>query len=140
LTPQTLPALATFDRAHFPAPREAFLRRWTASDAHRTTRLLWRGDALAGYGVIRTCRDGTKIGPLFAEDAETARRLFCALAATRASGETVSLDVPEDNPAAVALAETAGLAPVFETARMYLGPPPALPLQRIFGVTTFELG
>ncbi len=28
----------------------------------------------------------------------------------------------------------------FETARMYTGPAPALPLRRIFGVTTFELG
>ena len=29
---------------------------------------------------------------------------------------------------------------VFETARMYTGDPPNLPLDRIFGVTTFELG
>ena len=33
-----------------------------------------------------------------------------------------------------------GLTPVFETARMYRGPAPALPLERIFGITTFELG
>ena len=32
------------------------------------------------------------------------------------------------------------IAPVFETARMYRGSVPALPLNRIFGVTTFELG
>jgi hypothetical protein len=29
---------------------------------------------------------------------------------------------------------------VFETARMYTGQAPALPLDRIFGVTSFELG
>ena len=29
---------------------------------------------------------------------------------------------------------------VFETARMYLGPKPALPLDRLYGVTSFELG
>jgi hypothetical protein len=29
---------------------------------------------------------------------------------------------------------------VFGTARMYLGDPPALAHERIFGVTTFELG
>jgi len=29
---------------------------------------------------------------------------------------------------------------VFETARMYKGPAPQLPVERIFGVTTFELG
>lgn len=33
-----------------------------------------------------------------------------------------------------------GLAPVFETARMYRGAMPRLPLERIFGITSFELG
>jgi hypothetical protein len=32
------------------------------------------------------------------------------------------------------------MAPVFETARMYKGPAPELPIDRIFGLTTFELG
>jgi hypothetical protein len=29
---------------------------------------------------------------------------------------------------------------VFETARMYTGGDPGLPLERIYGITTFELG
>jgi hypothetical protein len=29
---------------------------------------------------------------------------------------------------------------VFETARMYTHEPPAIPLARVFGITTFELG
>jgi hypothetical protein len=33
-----------------------------------------------------------------------------------------------------------GMSVVFETARMYTAKPPCLPLQHIFGVTTFELG
>jgi hypothetical protein len=32
------------------------------------------------------------------------------------------------------------MAPVFETARMYRGAAPELPLGNIFGITTFELG
>jgi hypothetical protein len=32
------------------------------------------------------------------------------------------------------------LAPSFETARMYRGPAPDLPLAQIFGIGTFELG
>ena len=39
-----------------------------------------------------------------------------------------------------AVAEEAGMSPVFETARMYKGKTPALPLVRMFGITTFELG
>ena len=52
----------------------------------------------------------------------------------------VFLDVPEPNVAACRLAETYGLAAVFETARMYRGSAPELPLDRIFGITSFELG
>jgi len=44
------------------------------------------------------------------------------------------------NRDAVALAQRQGLAPVFETARMYTGAIRPLRLERVFGVTTFELG
>ncbi len=44
------------------------------------------------------------------------------------------------NREAVALAESIGLEPVFETARMYRGAAPAIPLKNVFGVTTLELG
>ena len=50
------------------------------------------------------------------------------------------LDVPEPNAAGIALAHERGLVPVFETARMYRGGQPRLPLDRVFGVTSFELG
>jgi hypothetical protein len=52
----------------------------------------------------------------------------------------IFLDVPGVNPAAVRLAEGYGMSKVFETARMYTGDPPAIELDGIFGVTTFELG
>jgi hypothetical protein len=51
----------------------------------------------------------------------------------------VILDVPEPNEAAMRLAERLGLAQVFETARMYAGPAPALDLNRIYGIPSFEL-
>ena len=92
-----------------------------------------------GYGVVRPCRSGWKIGPLFADDATVAGAIFGALAG-RIGGDRVSIDVPETNPAAVAIAEGAGLAVDFETARMYAGPPPGEDRGRVYGVTTFELG
>jgi hypothetical protein len=52
----------------------------------------------------------------------------------------VFIDVPSVNADAVGLAEGLNLHPVFETARMYTGPIPAMRLDRVFGVTTFELG
>jgi hypothetical protein len=42
--------------------------------------------------------------------------------------------------AQVALAEEAGFTPSFETARMYTGPVRPYAQERVFGVTTLELG
>jgi hypothetical protein len=98
-----------------------------------------RFEAVDSYGVIRRCRTGFKVGPLLSETEEEADVLFWSLAA-EAGGEPVFLDIPEPNSAAWALAERHGLSPVFETARMYRGPDPQLPLSRTFEITTVELG
>jgi hypothetical protein len=92
-----------------------------------------------GYATIRQCRTGYKIGPLFADDERIAERLFAALTG-RHRGQPIFIDIPEVNRPAMALAERNGLGPVFETARMYRGEMPQLPLERTFGITTLELG
>jgi ribosomal protein S18 acetylase RimI-like enzyme len=130
--------IAEYDRRCFPAPRRAFLERWLDRPG-ATALALPGGDGVRGYGVVRACREGHKIGPLFADTPALAQTLFGALAASVA-GDTLFLDVPMPNTAAVALAEAHGMQPVFETARMYTGEPPAVDLARVFGVTTFELG
>lgn len=126
------------DATVFPAPRPAFLRAWIAAPGHVGCAMV-RDGTLAGWGVIRPCRQGRKIGPLVADDRVTAEVVLSALLA-RAGGGEIFLDVPAINRDAVALAEDLGLAPVFETARMYTGTIPPLRLERVFGVTTFELG
>lgn len=131
-------ALAAYDKRLFPAPRVEFLRAWLACPEAFSFAVVV-DDRLLGWGTIRPCREGYKIGPLFAEDAVVADRLFQALASTRLLGN-VYLDVPEPNTAAVALAERHHMTRVFETARMYTGPEPEVDLHRIFGVTSFELG
>ena len=133
-----LAMVESYDRMVFPAPRPAFLRAWIGAPGH-AGRALLRDGRLAGWGVIRPCRMGYKIGPLFADDRAAAAAVAAALLVNVGSGE-VFLDVPSVNREAVALAEGLGLAPVFETARMYTGAIPALRLERIFGVTSFELG
>ena len=122
----------------FPAPRPAFLSAWLGMPgAHGLG--LFEGDGLNGYGVIRRCHAGHKIGPLFARSDEEAFSLVAGLLAGR-EGDEVFLDVPATNAAAVTMARSMGLQPVFETARMYKGKAPDLDLSRIFGITTFELG
>lgn len=127
-----------YDRAFFPDERRAFLQQWIAQP-DQVAIAFKQNDQLQGYGVIRKCRSGYKIGGLFAENAAIAETLFLALKA-EAADAPIFLDVPEINPAAVKLAETYGMMPVFETARMYLGKAPVFPSDRWFGVTTFELG
>jgi GNAT superfamily N-acetyltransferase len=137
----TLPfdAVRAYDRPFFPADRTDFLRTWIAqSDAYAMGCVA--GGELQGYGVIRRCRSGWKIGPLFADGEAIAEALFAALAAKAGAGEPVFLDIPEPNAAAVALTRRQGMRMVFETARMYTGVAPEVPLERLFGVTTFELG
>ena len=62
------------------------------------------------------------------------------LAAYAGDGATLFLDVPAANDAARQLAAELGMTPVFETARMYTGEPPAVDVSKLFGVTSFELG
>jgi GNAT superfamily N-acetyltransferase len=127
-----------YDATVFPAPRSAFLRGWVSTPAH-VGRALVRDGRLAGWGVIRPCRTGRKIGPLVADDRAAAEIVLQALLSAAGGGE-IFLDVPGTNHDAIALAQGLGLAPVFETARMYTGAIPPLRLERVFGVTSFELG
>jgi GNAT superfamily N-acetyltransferase len=138
LTDVPLATLEAYDATVFPAPRTAFLRAWIGSPGH-VGRALVRDGALAGWGVIRPCRRGRKIGPLVADDRATAEVVLSSLLASVGGGE-IFLDVPSINCDAVALAQDFGLAPVFETARMYTGAIPPLRLERVFGITTLELG
>lgn len=130
--------LLALDTRCFLSPRPDFLRAWIGQPGHRGLAAR-HGGRLTGYGVIRPCRAGFKIGPLFAQTPEQGRAIFRGLMAC-APGQPVQLDAPEANPAAVAMAEAAGMDLVFETARMYVGGPRPLPLEWTFGITTYELG
>lgn len=126
--------LVAYDAACFGVARPDFLRAWI--DGPERVALVLPG--LSGFAVARPGREGARVGPLFADDAAGAAALLAGLAAGM-PGPLV-LDVPEDNPAAVALARGAGMEKVFETARMYAGPPPAMARERLFGVTSLEFG
>jgi len=127
-----------YDRAHVPASRTAFLRAWMSVPGVHVVGLREKG-GLAGYAVARPCRTGFKIGPLFADRADVAVRLLDTLM-SRIAGSQVQIDVPEINPAAVAMAGRFGLSMVFGCVRLYHGPKPDLPLHRIFANTSMEFG
>lgn len=137
-----LPALETLDRACFPAARSSFLQAWLHQPdavALAAEDTLPTGE-IRGYGVIRRCFSGWKIGPLFARDGQVAEAILRGLVERIPVGDHFYLDVPAPNQPALELAARYGLREVFATARMYAGPPPAIRLDWVFGVTTFELG
>lgn len=130
--------VAAYDAACFPAPREAFLRDWVMQKGGAALAVAREG-RLRGLGVLRPCRNGCKIGPLFAEGPAEAELLFQGLLA-QAPGQPVFLDAPQNNPEAVALAERHGLEPVFQCGRMYLNGTPPWREACVYGITSFELG
>lgn len=130
--------LAAYDRRFFPAPRDTFLKSWISRPGSHARAVIVDG-RLAGYGVIRPCQRGFKIAPLFADSPEIAEELFTGLSAF-APGEPVFLDIPVCNRDARDLVDRHGMNLVFETARIYRGAPPNLPLDQTYGITSFELG
>ena len=132
-------AIAAYDRVVFQAERKSFLSTWLSSPKH-LARAAIEGDRVTGYGVIRPCHGGVyRVGPLFADNVETAERLFNALV-THTNGARVLLIVPEPNRFSIELSRRHGMEFVWPIVRMYHGPIPLLPLHKIFGITTLQLG
>lgn len=140
LGPQDIDEAVLYDRAFFPDDRQQFMRCWLQQEGSVAFGVRDTGGELLGYAVLRPCRAGFKIGPLYAESQEVAEELMQALRGRVPADEPVFLDVPEPNAAAVALALRHDMRACFETARMYTGDDPGLPLARQYGITTFELG
>lgn len=135
----SLKEISCYDGHCFPAARTAFLRQWLQLP-QSWGYAIKIGNQIEGYGCIRACRNGYKIGPLFADSPLLARQLFFALCQKAPQASEIFFDIPEVNPAAMALAQELAMEPTFNTARMYTGAPPQIELQRVYGITTFELG
>lgn len=131
--------IVQYDEELFPASRLAFLELWFKQPESLSLAAVVKGK-LHGYGMVRKCREGYKIGPLFADSKKYAKELLDAFISFVPKGENVYFDIPEPNKAAVELVEEYKMKKVFETARMYTKGEPDIQIDRIFGVTTFELG
>jgi GNAT superfamily N-acetyltransferase len=131
-------ALLEHDRKMFPALRSSFLEKWIKQPDSCSFAAV-EAEKLKGYGVIRKCWQGYKIGPLFADSPEIAEKILLALKAS-VPGESVYLDVPEPNKEAMRIAEKYRMTVMFKTIRMYSREEPEIKLENVYGVTSFELG
>lgn len=135
----SLEEISEYDQRFFGQERTSFLSKWINQPESRGYAI--KSDLhLNGYGVIRKCRNGYKIGPLFAENPVIAGKLFVALSSGIPEDQALYLDIPAVNASALDLVNKFGMKAVFNTARMYTKSIPKLPLDKIFGISSFELG
>lgn len=134
-----IPALLEREMRTTGVDASRFHDAWFRDTPTRRTLLLEDAHGLAGYGTVRACRVGTKIGPFHARDEKTAGLLLGDLAATF-DARAVSLDVPQAAIGLRSLLEGAGFRPSFSTARMYKGAPPPSRPDGFRSVATLELG
>ncbi|MTH76833.1 GNAT family N-acetyltransferase [Paracoccus aestuariivivens] len=115
--------------------RPEFLGAWLLPSTTRTTLI---DTEMQGFVTIRKCREGAKIGPLVAPDAD--RALVLAQAALSVCpADSVAIDLPDSAVGFRARLIAHGFSPGFSTARMFRGPAPVAG-PNLQAIATMEVG
>ncbi|SMP27607.1 GNAT family N-acetyltransferase [Shimia sagamensis] len=138
--PEDVAALIDMEAAASGVRKPAYLGAWVASVKSRQTWVVQGAEGVAGFCTARRCREGVKIGPLWAQSEKDALALIAHVAAQM--GGPVTLDVPDTSVPLKTLCQTLNLTPGFATARMYRGTPVPVGVAEsgYFAVSTLELG
>lgn len=131
--------LGKYDDFTFGFSRREFLKLWVTQPESHALGYVEAGQ-LKGYGVIRKCFTGYKVAPIFAEDVLVAENLFNSLVGQVGQDSEVYFDVPEVNEGALEIVRKNKMEKVFATGRIYTKGQPNFPLNKWFGITSFELG
>ncbi|PLX12341.1 MAG: GNAT family N-acetyltransferase [Marinilabiliales bacterium] len=131
--------IKNFDIKYMPDTRDSFLKCWLSQDDSHIIGIEENGK-LRAYGKIRKCYEGYKIGPVFAETDELASSIFYGLQNKIPETSEFTIDIPEGNEFSLNMAKSCSMEYFFETARMYKGEIKKLPINNIYGITTYELG
>lgn len=131
-------SILEFDKMCFGFPRPQFLIPWLKQKNVKTFKFVENGK-LEGFAILRKAKKGYKICPLFANNYTIAEELYKACL-NSAVGKPIYIDIPVKNNEAVKLIQNYGTTYVFECARMYYGKAPNIEIDKVFGITTFELG
>lgn len=130
--------LVAFDAAHCFGPRPRFLREWITGTGRESLVAMGGDGKIRGFAASRKTSRGHRIGPVFCDGRECAEDLILTLAGM--AGGDISVDIPLPNGDAESMCLDLGMERSFETARIRRGDLPELPLNRIWGVTSLELG
>ena len=127
-----------YDSHCFGYDRSKFLNGWLYMPEGKALKYK-KNDKVLGYAVIRRAEKGYKIGPLFANNDEVAEELLKSCL-NEVKGYPVYLDIPTINEGATSLVNSYEGKYVFECARMYYGKAPSSSIDKVYGITSFELG
>jgi GNAT superfamily N-acetyltransferase len=134
---ENLSQICELDRSITGTDRGKILRRLFANGPERF-RMVRHGDSCVGYLTSRPGAAAVQLGPCGAD--EPAASLLFADACKRHQDQHVYVDVPADNGAAVALAESLGLKAQRKLMRMHRGQKPAEQLPRLWASSGPEMG
>lgn len=136
LGPGDLEAVLTLDRSVFGADRADLLR---ASVSRSPAFVALRNGAIVGYCFGRDGARSRQIGPVVADDVDTASSLVVSSLVADTGGPVV-VDVPADRPDWVAALEELGFEEKRPLVRMFRGtPPPGIP-ERVWAIFGPEFG
>ncbi len=138
IVPEDFEDILKYDSLNFGFERRQFLTQWLKMPDSMAIKYKHNNE-IVGYAVIRRAEKGYRIGPLFAQNDETAEDLLkCCL--SNSSEDSVHLDIPTINENAINLVKKYNGKYIFECARMYCGEAPNIPIKDVYGITSFELG
>ena len=131
--------LLDYEKRLFPCKRKAYLKAWvTQPDVSAFCFISQK--TIHGFGVLRPCIEGYRIGPLFADTPVIAEHLMQALL-QHSLGQPTFCDMPDKNHYASHLVHSFQGKPTdFLSARMYRGYEPELDYQRLYAITSLEAG
>lgn len=135
---EDIESIITYDKKCFGFLRPQFIIPWLKLPKNRTFKYSENGQ-IKGFAIVRKANTGYKICPLFADNENIAKELYKACL-NSVIGEPLYIDIPAINKGAVALIKEYEAKYIFECARMYYGKPPKIEVDKVYGVTTFELG
>lgn len=134
-----LEEVIAYDTACTGISRGRFLANWFQGE-QRTGFLTRSAQGVTGLVGVRRSDDGYRMGPFYADDAESVDTLFAAAMAEVPEGVQVTVDAPESDNAFMKLANSHGLKEVFYTFRMYRGAAPVGQPDKVMAISSLELG
>lgn len=133
----TFNSILDYDTQHFTVERASFLKNWLKFSL---SYVYLKEKKIKGIGCIRPCKEGYRIGPLFADTPSIAHQLLETLLSSIESNSCAYIDVPEYHVQNESLSLLKSKKVTFETVRMYQGSQLNTPIQNIYGITSLELG